>query len=46
MKERKPVKKRTDQKARKGKPEILRSAKTSRGAKPNTCRFCAGSKFC
>jgi len=28
------------------KPRIIRSAKGDRGEKPNTCRACAGSKFC
>jgi hypothetical protein len=28
------------------KPRIKKSSRASAGKKPNTCRACAGSKFC
>ncbi|MFO8073841.1 MAG: hypothetical protein R6V85_18420 [Polyangia bacterium] len=27
-------------------PRILEAEAADRGEKPNTCRYCAGSKFC
>lgn len=31
---------------KKEKPQVLKSTKRAKGAKPNNCANCAGSKFC
>lgn len=41
----KPEEKKADTK-KDDKPRIVESEKAERGDRPNTCRDCAGSKFC
>ena len=42
----KPNERHVDERREEEDPQILEADTADRGEKPNTCRFCAGSKFC